>query len=64
MAHNSGQANRNIGLNHENGKGDKSRVTDLKAFRENFLSINWSSKKKPFLTLQELHDEWEFRHGL
>lgn len=65
MPKNSGQqGNRSFGLDHQNGKGDKTRVTDVKAYRANFDCIDWSSKKKPFLTLQELHDEWEFRHGL
>lgn len=63
MPKNSGQANRNIGLNHGAGKGDKSRITNVSAYRENFSAIDWRSKKRP-LTLRELHDEYEFRHGL
>lgn len=65
MPKNSGQqGNRSLGLNHGAGKGDKTRVTDVKTYRENYDGIDWSNKKRPFLTLQELHDEWEFRHGL
>lgn len=41
MPKGSGQANRNIGLDHANGKGDKTRVTDVKAYRANFDEINW-----------------------
>lgn len=61
----SGPTDRNFGLDHINGKGDKTRVTNVIAYRENFDGIDWTStKKKVYLTLQELHDEWEFRHGL
>lgn len=58
------KTNRDVVNHGVNGKGDASRITDVQAYRENFDCIDWSSKKKPFLTLQELHDEWEFRHGL
>lgn len=62
MPRNSGPTNRNV-VNHQNGKGDASRITDVKAYRDNFDAIDWSSKKRP-LTLQELHDEFEWRMGL
>lgn len=59
MPRGSGPTNRHVVNHGVNGKGDVSRVTDVSAYRENFESIDWSSKKKPFLNLQELHDEWE-----
>ena len=35
---------RDIGLRHDGpGKGDKTRVTDVKAFRSNFDLIKWGS---------------------
>lgn len=36
-----------------NGKGDKSRISDVKTFRENWDSINWN---KPTPTDKEIND--------
>jgi hypothetical protein len=30
-----------------NGKGSKSRITDLKAYKANFDKIDWTEKKRP-----------------
>lgn len=53
-------------VNHgQNGKGDASRITDLTRYRENFAEINWRTGDSAKLrTLEELRDEFEFRHGL
>lgn len=52
-------------VNHgQNGKGDASRITDIKAFRANYDLINWSGDSANRRTLEELRDEYEFRHGL
>lgn len=37
-----GTSTRDLGIS-GNGKGDKSRVTDVKAYRANFDEINWKS---------------------
>jgi len=34
----------------QNGKGDKSRVTNIKKFRENFDNIKWSKHKNNIKT--------------
>lgn len=79
MPKGSGPTKRDLGLNHGvNGKGSKSRVTDMKAFRENFGNINWGPRialrpdarmvpiifDKPLKTLRELEEEHEWRLGL
>lgn len=76
MPKNSGPTNRNFGLNHINGKGDASRITDVKAYRENFDEIDWrprvSLRHSPAIrtrmnglkTLRELEEEHEWRMGL
>lgn len=43
MSKGSGLTNRNFGLNHTNGKGDASRITDIKAYRANYENIDWGS---------------------
>lgn len=77
MPKKSGKTNRNIGLDHINGKGDKSRVTNIIAYRENFAEINWG-KRSPYrvvrryttlqpslLTLREIEEaEHDWRMGL
>lgn len=40
MPKKSGLTDRDV-VNHGNGKGDKTRVTDVKAYRANFDEINW-----------------------
>lgn len=68
MPRNSGpQGNRSFGLDHQNGKGDKSRVTNTKAFRENFENINWggASRGAKLKTLREIQeDELAWWNGL
>lgn len=77
MPKKSGLTNRNV-VNHQNGKGDKSRVTNVQAYRDNFDEINWGPKQrtlkelirlgrqysKELLSLRELEDEHEWRMGL
>lgn len=63
MPKKSGLTNRSV-INHQNGKGDKSRVTNVQAYRDNFDLIRWSGDSVKRQTLAELRDEYEFRHGL
>lgn len=45
MPKGSGLTNRSVVNHGQNGKGDASRVTDERAYRENFEKINWRTKK-------------------
>lgn len=36
---------RNFGLSTGAGKGDKSRITDIAAYRRNFDEINWGPRR-------------------
>lgn len=38
-----GKTNRDV-VNHGNGKGDKTRVTDVKTYRQNFDEIDWGPR--------------------
>lgn len=55
------KTNRDI-VNHEsvNGKGSKTRVTDERAYRENFEKINWSTDK----VKTPVESDHEFMMGL
>lgn len=76
MRKSKGQTTRDV-VNHGAGKGDKTRVTDVKAYRENYDAISWGRKPtfKEIIRLgkkmsEELsreieeENEYEFRHGL
>lgn len=63
MRKSKGQTNRSV-VDHQNGKGDVSRITDIKAFRANYDLIRWSGEVAKQPTLEELRDEYEFRMGL
>lgn len=76
MPKNSGPTNRNFGLNHANGKGDKSRVTDVRAYRENFDEIDWRASRHyrlalrpgnrtiPIIHKRDEEAEYDWRMGL
>lgn len=63
-----GKTNRDLGLNHINGKGSKTRVTDVKSYRKNFDEINWGPPARsvsPYrTTLREIEEEHEWRRRL
>lgn len=40
MPKKSGLTDRSV-VNHQAGKGDKSRITNIRAYRENYAEINW-----------------------
>lgn len=64
----SGPTDRNFGLDHINGKGDKTRVTNVKAYHENFDCIDWSPKSPkpaPLKSLRQIEEaEHDWRMGL
>lgn len=73
MPKNSGPTNRNFGLNHACGKGDKSRITDVRAYRENFDEIDWGHYRLALRpgnrTISSIHKrdeeaEYDWRMGL
>lgn len=76
MRKSTGPTNRSVVNHGVNGKGSKTRVTNVQAYRRNFDEINWGRHRMalrpgdrliPIIykrTLEELRDEYEFRHGL
>lgn len=78
MPKKSGLTNRDV-VNHGAGKGDKTRVTDVQAYRANFDEIDWGPRRIPTFyhrlekdgtpqrlrTLRDIEDEeFAWRMGL
>lgn len=65
MPRNSGLTKRDVVNHGQNGKGSKSRITDLTRYRENFAAIKWrSSDSAKSRTLEELRDDYKLMNGL
>lgn len=66
MRKSTGQTTRDV-VNHEsvNGKGDKTRVTDERAYRENFDEINWGPRRVlPSRGAPPVESDHDWRMGL